>query len=107
MGQIYFAEYEFKGDSNVFETGVEALLNPNDIKLINTVDKNGAGTAFAVYADQISGVNELHGVNAALLPTATSAMVAAKLFQLMPCAEVALIEPNYLRNDVAKKSSKG
>jgi tRNA threonylcarbamoyladenosine biosynthesis protein TsaB len=104
MGEVYAAAFELRG-GDAFALDAERVLPPEAVDLPGTVDGwHGVGTGFAAQGHALASRlrARLASVDAGALPHAADvARLAALAFARGEAVAPELVEPAYLRNNVA------
>lgn len=103
MNEVYVGAFELSG-GDAFALGAEAVLAPDAVELPEGPGWHGVGTGFAALDGVLERqlVTRLAGVDAAALPRAGDvARLAARAFDRGEGIAAELVEPAYLRNQVA------
>ena len=105
MSQVYAAEFSLNQNGLADIVVDDQLLAPEllSIKTVASQAYVGTGVEFC-NQEQSAGELTEDAMLPRLLPSARGLLVAAKVFGIGGSVDLKSIEPNYLRNDVAKKS---
>jgi tRNA threonylcarbamoyladenosine biosynthesis protein TsaB len=110
MGEVYWAQYRWKGSEDGWETVAEPVLSaPDAVAPLPTPDgamPAACGNGFAAYPEAFAGTDFAAGADASILPHARELAVlgvaALAAGQAVPADEA---QPIYLRNKVAYTSA--
>ena len=108
MGQVYWGEYTLSGDGLMVLNGEEAVLSPDQVPMVKG-KWMAAGTGWNAYSEilQPRFNNTLDACYDDVLPqSSTIAKLAAHAYGLGHAVAAKYAVPVYLRNNVAKKSTK-
>lgn len=113
MGEVYWCEYQKIGDQIKRLSGLK-VTPPEEVQFLD-VDANAGikgvlvGNAWSAYPDQFSALNERSTEiqSSIVYPSAGSLLrLAEEQYRQRKWLSAALFAPIYVRNDVAKKSTK-
>ncbi|MBL4674248.1 MAG: tRNA (adenosine(37)-N6)-threonylcarbamoyltransferase complex dimerization subunit type 1 TsaB [Arenicella sp.] len=109
MGEVYWCEYQKIGDQIKRLSGLQ-VTPPTAVKFSNA-DVRGVvvGSAWSAYPNQFSALNEWSAEiqSSIVYPSAGSLLrLAEEQYRQRKWLSAALFAPMYVRNDVAKKSTK-
>lgn len=106
MGEIYYGIYQVDNNGGLQVLQADAICAPTDANL-PTEPYIGVGSAWQTYAETLSTLSEPTSIVADAEPTAAAiAELAATQFAADGGVAPELAQPVYLRNNVAKKSTK-
>ncbi|VAW71749.1 tRNA threonylcarbamoyladenosine biosynthesis protein TsaB [hydrothermal vent metagenome] len=110
MGEVYWGCYQQADNGLVTLQGTEQVSRPEALEISDPqIDWLGAGSAWGSYAEplQLKLKPQVSRYDAHCLPSAVHIVQLAQYqYQQGRCVEAAQALPVYLRNDVAKKSTK-
>lgn len=109
MGGMYWGCYQLGSHGLMELVGKEQVSPPESAELPEKHQWVGAGTAWESYAEQLSATlpGRISQTHPDCFPhSASIVQLAAYAFEQGQAVEAAMAQPVYLRDDVAKKSSK-